>query len=62
MFTKIEPMMLSINEAAQLLGVKRGLIYQMVIEGKIPSVKIGIKVYRISRRWILDQVAKAEGK
>ena len=35
---------LTVNEAAKMLGISRGLAYQMVKMGKIPSVQFGKRV------------------
>jgi excisionase family DNA binding protein len=35
---------LTVNEAANMLGISRGLAYQMVKMGKIPSVRFGKRV------------------
>lgn len=35
---------LTVNEAAKMLGISRGLAYQMVKMGKIPSVRFGKRV------------------
>ena len=33
----------SINEAADLIGLKRDLIYRLVMSGDIPSFKVGTR-------------------
>lgn len=33
---------LSVTEAAEILGVSRSFMYQLVKENKIPSLKLGI--------------------
>lgn len=35
---------LTVNEAAKMLGISRGLAYQMVKMGKIPSVRFGKRI------------------
>lgn len=35
---------LTVSEAAKMLGISRGLAYQMVKMGKIPSVRFGKRV------------------
>lgn len=35
---------LTVNEVAKMLGISRGLAYQMVKMGKIPSVHFGKRV------------------
>jgi excisionase family DNA binding protein len=62
MTTKIEQQMLSISETAKFLGLGRGMVYRMVLEGQIPSVKIGSKIYRIPKQWAIDKVAEAKAE
>lgn len=38
------PLALSVGEAAKLLGVSRGLLYDLVARGRIRSVKLGRRV------------------
>lgn len=35
---------LTVNEAAKMLGISRGLAYEMVKTGKIPSVHFGKRI------------------
>ena len=35
---------LTVEEAAALLGISRGLAYEMVREGKIPAIRLGRRV------------------
>jgi excisionase family DNA binding protein len=51
------PMLLRIGEAAQLLGVGRSTIYQLITAGTIPVVRIGRSV-RVSRA-VLDAWVRA---
>ncbi len=38
---RMDRQVLSVEEAAQALSIGRGLAYQMVAEGKIPSIRLG---------------------
>lgn len=55
--------LLRIAEAAQLLGVGRSTVYQLVAANAVPVVRIG-RLVRIPRdallRWIEDQVGNPE--
>jgi excisionase family DNA binding protein len=42
--TEPQKLTLSVPEAAKLLGISRGLAYEAVRRGDIPSVKIGRKI------------------
>jgi excisionase family DNA binding protein len=52
------PMLLRIGDAAQLLGVGRSTMYQLVAAGTIPVIRIGRSV-RVSRAVLDAWVAKA---
>lgn len=43
-----EPLTLSVEEAARVLGVSRGVAYQCVRTGEIPAIRLG-KCWRIPR-------------
>lgn len=53
------PFTISVEEAAVLLGIGRGLAYQLVQEKKLPSFRLG-RCIKISRQhleaWIAQQV------
>lgn len=38
------PLTLSVGEAAELLGLSRGLVYRAVAEGSLPSIKVGRRI------------------
>ena len=44
MKTELTELALSIVEAAQKLGISRGLCYRLVREGRIPSVRLGRRI------------------
>jgi excisionase family DNA binding protein len=54
-----EKLLLNAEEAAALLGVSRGLIYQMITRRELPHVRLGQRVV-VPRRelevWIREQV------
>ena len=43
-------MTVSVDEAAEILGIGRGLAYDLVRTGKIPSI-------RLSKRWLVPRKA-----
>jgi excisionase family DNA binding protein len=48
-----EPLVLSVEEAAELLGLSRGSAYQAVRCGDIPAVRVG-------RRWLVPRARLLE--
>ena len=59
----ITPKTYSIAEAAQIFGVKKGLIYKLVNAQRIPSLKIGYKRIVIPKI-VVDQIIEdaSQGK
>lgn len=49
----------TVTEAAQIIGISRSLAYQMASEGKLPTIRVGIKKNVIPKdaldQWLLDQ-------
>jgi excisionase family DNA binding protein len=41
MVSTIEPLLVGINDAAQMLGLSRSKLYELIAEKRIPLVKIG---------------------
>ncbi len=41
MTTESGALLVSVAEAAQLLGIGRGLAYDLIVEGRIPSLRLG---------------------
>jgi excisionase family DNA binding protein len=39
-----DPLVLTVEEAARLLGISRGLAYKMIRQGVIPSIRFGRRV------------------
>ena len=54
------PIMLSVKQVAEVLGVSRACVYTMLKEDKLPKIQVG-KTHKISkealRRWIEDSCA-----
>jgi excisionase family DNA binding protein len=54
------PIMLSVKQVAEVLGVSRASVYAMLKEDKLPKTKVG-KTHKISkealRRWIENSCA-----
>jgi len=48
---------LSVREAAALIGISRGKVYELIKDGEIPVIRIGQKM-TIPRQAVLDWVAK----
>lgn len=59
-----DEILLSVNEAARRLGIGRSLLYRLMLEGQILSVKIGrsrrIPVWAL-QEFVKTKVAEAEG-
>jgi excisionase family DNA binding protein len=53
-----EPLVYSPNEARKLLKISRGLIYEAINTGRIPSIRIGrrILIPRAALEQLLDKV------
>ena len=52
-----EPLVLTVDEAAELLRISRGSAYEAVRTGQIPSVRIGRRIL-ISRQLLLEQITE----
>lgn len=60
----MDPLTLSVEQAAQLLGVGRNAVYNMVHEGSIPYVRFGrlIKIPRSAlEAWLQSQSSAGTG-
>ena len=53
-------LLVSVAEAAKLLGIGRGLAYQLVQEKRLPSVKLGRRVL-VPRQALAEWVAREAG-
>jgi excisionase family DNA binding protein len=51
-----EVLVLTVPEAARLLGIGRGLAYEAVARGEIPSVRIGRRI--VVPRYALDALLR----
>lgn len=60
----MERMLLKLSEVAQMLGIGRSLVYELIAQGQIPSVRLGrcIRVPSESlQQWIKEkETAKTE--
>lgn len=55
-----DPLVLSVTEAAHLLGVGRNHLYDLIADGQIPHVRFGrlIKIPRSTlETWLADQAS-----
>ena len=50
---------ISVEEAAKLLGISRGLAYEMVRQGKIPALHFG-RIIKVPR-YALESLLNAQG-
>ena len=57
------PLLITVEEAADLLGIGRTTTYELVMSGEIPSVKIGRRrlVVRSGLSHYVDRLTNAEG-
>ena len=55
---EIQKLVLSVEEARKLLGLSRGLMYQAVNSGEIPSIRIGRRI--LIPRVRLEQILKGD--
>lgn len=53
---KVEKLVISVEEARKLLGLSRGLMYQAVKSGQVPSIRIGRRI--LIPRALLEQMLK----
>jgi excisionase family DNA binding protein len=44
LLSDVDRITLTVEEAAELLGISRGLAYQLVAQGDIPSVRLGRRI------------------
>jgi excisionase family DNA binding protein len=52
-----EPLALSVEDAARLLGISRTLAYESVARGELPSVRLGKRI--VVPRRALDELLEA---
>jgi excisionase family DNA binding protein len=54
-----EPLVMTVGDAAKLLGISRGLAYELVRQGVIPSIRLGRRLVIPRRRLmaLVDEMA-----
>jgi excisionase family DNA binding protein len=52
-----EPLVMTVGDAAKLLGISRGLAYELVRQGVIPSIRLGRRLV-IPRRRLMALVGE----
>ena len=45
---------LDVSDAAKVLGISRGLAYQMVREGKLPAIRFGKRL--VVPKWAIERL------
>ena len=55
-----EPLVYSVSEVKKLLGISRGLAYEAIRTGQIPSIRFGRRI--LVPRFGLEQLLKEAGK
>ena len=60
-----EKLLLRVGEVSQVLGLSRGAVYALILDGSIPSVKIG-RSRRVARAdleaWVNEKLARDAGE
>ena len=49
-----ERLTVTVDQAARMLGISRGLAYQMVHDGKLPSLQFGRRL--VVPRWAIERM------
>lgn len=52
----------TVDEVAEMLGISRGLAYEMVRRGELPSIRLGRRLLvpcRAFHRWLEEAVGEA---
>ena len=60
MATAAEKLIYTVPQAGELLGISRGLAYQLAKEGKIPVIKLGKRL--VVPKLALQKLLSGEGK
>jgi excisionase family DNA binding protein len=55
-----DPMLLTVSEAAKLLRISRGLVYELVRQERIPFIRLGRRLL-IPRRGLEEWIAREAG-
>jgi excisionase family DNA binding protein len=51
----MEPLTVTIEEAARIVGIGRDAAYRLVKSGEWESIPVGPKQRRISRKWLMER-------
>lgn len=54
-----QPLVMSVEEAARLLGISRGLAYESARRGQLPTIRIGRRLL-VPRARLLDLVGATD--
>ena len=54
------PLLLNVQEAAALLGVGKGLCYELIAQGRLPHVRLG-RLIKIPRQGLETWIAQQSG-
>ena len=57
----VEPLLLKVEEAATLLGIRRSKFYELLQAGELPTVRIG-RAVRIPNAAVRDYVQRLEAE
>jgi excisionase family DNA binding protein len=52
-----EPLLLRVDDAADLLGISRSMCYELISEGRLPATRLGAAV-RINREALVAQIER----
>jgi len=52
------PDVLTINEAKEILGISRNLIYDLIHSGTLPAFRLGEKIWRINKSSLIAYLNK----
>ena len=55
------PLLISVREAARLLGISRNLAYELIAEGRLPHIRLGRRVL-VSRYGLEQWIAQQAGQ
>jgi len=62
----MEKAFLKVSEVAEVIGLGKSMVYKLIADGHIPSMKLaGLKARRVSRKaleaWIAEQEGQLDG-
>ena len=60
--TESEKLTLNVNEAATVLGISRGLAYQLIQEKRLPTIKLGkrLLIPKVALEKMLESVGNGQ--